>query len=165
MDLDVDFTFSKKEEIFNEDLGILSRFENLNVTVEDILIEYKIYDDKILSNLPFLPPEPWIKEGISKETMNRYNIKYYAKDHKVVIPHYNIENQLIGIRGRSLVQEDIEKYGKYMPLRISKMMYTHPLSINLYGLNLNLNNINQMKKIIIFEEKNQFYFMKAYSEG
>lgn len=85
--------------------------------------------------------------------MLKYKIKYHGTDHKIVIPHYNLFNELIGIRGRALSQEDVDTFGKYMPLRVNGIMYSHPLSHNLYGLNYNMFNITRMKKIIIFESE------------
>lgn len=136
-----------------EDLRILSYYDTLNKNRENIDVKYKTYDTSILKNLLFLPAKEWLKEGITIETMKKFGIKYYGTDHKIVIPHYNYRHELIGIRGRALASEDIDNYGKYMPLKINKTMYAHPLSYNLYGLNFNLDNIRKAKRIILFEGK------------
>lgn len=136
-----------------EELRILNYYENICREKDDIIHEYKPFDGRILSFLPLIPCRGWLEEGITIETMEKYNIKYYAKEHKMVIPHYDYKNQLIGIRGRTLVQEEAEWFGKYMPLKINNIMYNHPLSYNLYGLNMNLENIKRAKRIIIFEGK------------
>ena len=54
---------------------------------------------------------------------------------KLSFPHYDSNSRLIGIRGRALNEWDIENLGKYMPVQIEKKWYSHPLSLNLYGLN------------------------------
>jgi hypothetical protein len=40
--------------------------------------------------------------------MDRYNILYSISQNKIIIPHYNIDGKLIGIRGRSLNPEDLK---------------------------------------------------------
>ena len=151
------FSFASEIADFEENIGIkndlkiLNNYSTISKSKEKIQIEYKLFNDNILNNLSFIAPKPWINEGITIETMKRYGIKYYGTDHKIVIPHYNLNNELIGIRGRSLIIEDVDIYGKYIPLRINGIQYNHPLSTNLYGLNLNLENIKESKKIIVFE--------------
>ena len=149
-----------------DDLQMLADYQVLTREKEDLKIEYKIYESAILDRLSFVPPSSWIKEGIGIDSMKRYGIKYYGTEHKVVIPHYNIKNDLIGIRGRALVQKDIEMFGKYMPIRINNVMYSHPLSQNLYGMNNNIDAINSLGKIIIFEgEKSVLHYESMFGEG
>ena len=134
-------------------LRILNYYDNLNNNRDYIIFNYKVYDRKILDCLPFIPSIDWLREGITIDTMKRYRIKYYGTEHKIVIPHYDYKNNLIGIRGRTLVREEAELFGKYMPLKIKGIMYNHPLSYNLYGLNMNLEYIRKAKKIFLFEGK------------
>lgn len=148
------------------DLQIMANYKTLTDKKEEIEIEYRIYDGSVLNNLAFVPPGNWLKEGIAIDTMKKYGIKYYGTEHKVVIPHYNLVGDLIGIRSRALVTQDVEMYGKYMPIKIGSTMYSHPLSHNLYGLNLNLETINKLKKIIIFEgEKSVLHYESMFGEG
>jgi len=152
LDLTVENHHSDDEKSdIKHDLRILTNYAIISKIKENIQLEYKVYDDNILKNLSFMPPKAWIDEGITIETMKKYNIKYYGTEHKIVIPHYNLMNELIGIRGRAMISEDADMYGKYMPLKVANVMYTHPLSHNLYGLNLNIENIRKIKKIVIFE--------------
>ena len=44
-------------------------------------------------------------------------------------------------------------FGKYRPLKINKLLYNHPLGMNLYNFNFSKNNFSLMKKAIIFEGK------------
>lgn len=113
--------------------------------------EIKTYDDTVLKNMTLIPAKSWIQEGISLETMRRYGIKYYLSEEKIVIPHYDISGNLIGIRGRSMIKEESEMFGKYMPLTVSGIMYNHPLSVSLYGLYENQENIKRAKRVFVFE--------------
>lgn len=97
----------------------------------------------------FYTPE-WLQDGISIEAMRQFNILYSIPQNKIIIPHYDIDGNLIGIRGRALNPEDIAK-GKYMPIAIGSKIYNHPLGYNLYGLNLNKDAISRKKTAFIFE--------------
>ena len=57
--------------------------------------------------------------------MDKYNILYSISQEKIVIPHYDINNNLIGIRGRALNEWEIENVGKYMPIKIENKWYAH----------------------------------------
>ena len=96
-------------------------------------------------------PVEWLREGISKETMDKYNILFSISQNKIIIPHYDVNNRLIGIRGRALNDWEIENVGKYAPVKIEQTWYSHPLSLNLYGLNINKNNIKNTGICFIVE--------------
>ena len=66
--------------------------------------------------------------------MQSRGIAYDPKRHAIIIPHYDINNNLIGIRKRTLVEEE-EVFGKYRPATFNGKMYNHPLGFNLYNLN------------------------------
>lgn len=140
--------------ITSEELELLEYYNHLD-SRNNVINDYpfNIYDNSVIENLPFLPSLDWLKEGITIETMRRYDIKYYGAEHKIVIPHYDYHGDLIGIRGRALAIEDCDNYGKYMPLKIHKQLYAHPLSYNLYGLDKTLPNIRRARRIIIFESE------------
>lgn len=116
-------------------------------------VELKVYDDSILKNLPKPRILNWEEEGITKEVCDYHNICYDAKNCGIVIPHYNEDNKLVGIRERTLIGEQAELYGKYMPARIHNKMYNHPLSFNLYNYNWSKENIKRMRKAIVFESE------------
>ena len=116
---------------------------------------------KILNNLPRPHLEMWEEEGITYDVMMSRGIAYDPKRHGIVIPHYDINNNLIGIRERTLVEEE-EKYGKYKPAIFNGKMYNHPLGFNLYGLNKAKQNIKIMKKAIVFEAEKSVLKYQSY---
>lgn len=108
----------------------------------------------------------WLDENISEKAMKKFNIKYYDYKNKIVIPHYDVNGRLIGIRGRTLDQKEAELYGKYMPLKVGEILYRHPLSFNLYGLYENKDNIKKYRKAIIFEgEKSVLKYEDMYEDN
>lgn len=114
------------------------------------IIEFKKINPSILNIFTFFTTPEWLNDGISEEVMKRYNILYSIEQNKIIIPHYDIDNNLIGIRGRALNEDDIE-IGKYMPVQIEQEIYSHPLSFNLYGLNNVKDNLRKYKIAIISE--------------
>lgn len=105
--------------------------------------EQVIYPEQILNCFVKRYPKEWLSDHISKEAMDKFNIMFSISQNKIIIPHYSIDNQLIGIRGRALDPWEIENLGKYMPVQIEDKWYTHPLSFNLYGLNKTIENIRR----------------------
>lgn len=103
--------------------------------------ELPAYPEGILNIFTKYYPIEWLKDGISKAAMDKYNIRFSPIQNKIIIPHYDAAGRLIGIRGRALNQWEIENVGKYMPVQIEGKWYSHPLSLNLYGLNFNKENI------------------------
>ena len=152
------FSLDFAKDFYNEghnspDWQILNKWSKSQLT-DDVkkIIDLKIFDDKILENLPRPRLLNWEREGITKAVCDARKICYNPKNHSIIIPHYNIDNQLVGIRERTLVKED-EVYGKYRPAILNGKMYNHPLGYNLYNLNNSKHNISQIKKAIVFESE------------
>ena len=98
------------------------------------------------------PPE-WLNDGITKEAMDVFDISYSIAHNKIIIPHYDIEGRLVGIRGRALNDWEVENIGKYAPIHIEQTWYKHPLSMNLYGLNVTKKNIRAHSICFLFESE------------
>lgn len=112
----------------------------------------------------FCAPE-WLEDGISKEAMHTFNIKYSIPQNKIIIPHYDTEGNLIGIRGRALNPEEIA-FAKYMPIMENGVIYSHPLGYNVYGLNMNKDNLARRKIAIVVEsEKGVLQFETFYGRA
>ena len=118
------------------------------VEIEQLPIVNKPFIYTIFSNCHI--PE-WENEGISFETLNKYNIRLDKEKNRIIIPHFDIDDRVIGIRTRLLDPIAAEKYGKYIPLFYGDYGYAHPLGKNLYGLNHNKQNIKLTKKVQVWE--------------
>lgn len=125
------------------------------------IVSLKVFKDNFLKNMPHPKILPWIKEGITQDIMDIHNICYDPKNQGIVIPHYDINNNLIGVRERTLIKEN-EIYGKYIPAIINGQMYNHPLSFNLYNINISKNNIRNIKKAIVFEGEKSSLLYGSY---
>ena len=148
--LDVAENFSEERKS-NRDFEILDKYEKNNLKRNDEkVVNLKFYDPKVLENLPYKRIKPWVDDGITEEVMKSRGIRFDPYNYGVVIPHWDMNFNLLGIRERTLVQEE-EKNGKYRPAIINHKMYNHPLGFNLYNLCFSKDNIRRFKTAIIGE--------------
>lgn len=108
-------------------------------------------------------PVEWLNDGISREAMDRFKILYSISQNKIIIPHFNEKGELVGIRGRTLNEEEAQTFGKYMPVQIENKWYSHPLSLNLYGLDINKDNIKKNGICYLFEAEKSCLQMDGFS--
>lgn len=115
-------------------------------------LTFKTYDKSILRTFPFdyVGLIPWLEEGIGVETLQKFNIKYDQKKDAIIIPNFNINGELIGIRERFFRPEDIKR-GKYRPMFFNKVLYNHPTGRTFYGIYENQEAIKRKRLAIIFE--------------
>ena len=134
-----------------------------DIEVKDYHIQLKAYDDTILKNLNYnVIIKPWEDEHISRMAIQHAHIGYFPPTGQITIPHYDMNNNFIGLRGRTLVKEDAEKYGKYRPLVVGFQQYNHPLGMNLYNLNNSKNNIKLSGIAIVFESEKSCLLYQSY---
>lgn len=138
-------------------ISIRKKFVKENKTI--ILPEY---DTGVLSVYIKSYPIEWLNDNISTSSMDKFNILYSISENKIIIPHYDYNNRLVGIRGRALNKLDIEKNGKYMPVQIEGRWYSHPLSMNLYGLNVTKEIIKSNKICYLFEAEKSVLQIESY---
>ena len=124
----------------------LKRFTQVNQT-----IELEVYDDTILNKFENWYHQSWLDDHISIETMDKYNIKYYDYGNQIIIPCYNDNNELIGIRARNL---DPNANAKYIPYRdFNGKWYKFNVGSTFFGLNHNKEAIQKSKRVIICESE------------
>ena len=144
-----------KGKTVEETENILQNF--LNMAKE------KEYDKDILERFNYnVKITPWLQEGINQAALVKAKIGYYPGGDQITIPHFDKDNRFIGLRGRTLCKEEGERFGKYRPLKVNKILYNHPLGMNLYGFNWTKNNIALMKKAIIFESEKAVLLYGSY---
>ena len=148
--LDVAFDFQKDTEK-NSDFKIFNKWrKNKPTDNQQKIIEFQKIDPVVIKWLPRKEITPWLKEGIIQDVMDRHGIRFDPYNYGIVIPHWDKDWNMIGIRERTLLKEN-EVYGKYRPAIINGKMYNHPLGFNLYNLNFSKDMIKQNKKVIVGE--------------
>lgn len=121
------------------------------------------YSPTILSYFTDYYHPTWIADGITPEVMKKFQIKFSIAQNKIIIPHFDINGRLIGIRGRALNEKEIEEYGKYRPVQIGDTLYTHQLQFNLYGLYEHKHGIQRRRIAIIAEAEKSVMLDDVYN--
>ena len=126
-------------------------------------IQLAAYSPNVLESFVKQYPIEWLEDNISAGAMDKYNIRYSISQNKIIIPHYDINNRLVGIRGRALNESEIV-YAKYAPVKIEDIVYKHKLSLNLYGLNHNWKNIKELGICYIAESEKAVLQSELFGE-
>ena len=140
-----------------DDWKYLANYERIqDIVVKDNSIVLKEYESEILERFNYnVKITPWLREGITQAALDQARIGFYPGGDQITIPHFDANGRFVGLRGRTVCAEEGERFGKYRPMRVNKILYNHPLGMNLYNFNNSKNNIGIMKKAIIFEGKRQ----------
>ena len=153
-ELNIEFNFKEEAQKSNTD-----RYNwkiNLNKYLKGNRQEKILpkYDKKVLEYFPKIYHEDWLDYGISEETMDKYNIRYYPYKNQIVIPCYDHNGNMCGIRIRNMNKELLETTDipKYMPLKmLDGMEYKFPTNLCFYGENFNSQNCQRTKSVILSE--------------
>lgn len=121
----------------------------------------KVIPETYLECFTYLPHEEWLSDGVDRDAFDRYEISYYPVTNQIIIPHRDMNGNLIGIRGRYLDKKDIEKIGKYVPVSLNGYILSHSLGSVLYGAWVTKDKIKECKKALIVEGEKSC--LKAYS--
>lgn len=153
-----------------EDLGLtdwqyLIAYDKINdIPTANQVPQLKEYDKRILGPLAINPNylTPWINDHIKPQILAHAQIGYNFSTDQISIPHFDKDGRFIGLRGRTMVKEDAERFGKYRPMIINKQQYNHSLGLNLYNLNNSKDNIKRMGKAIVFESEKSTLQFQSY---
>ena len=143
----IDLTFFNK---FNK----VIHYEPLKTLSEKVLNRYS--DNYHIS---------WIKEGIMPSTMKKFDIKMSTVDQQIVIPHRDENGNLVGVRARNLNREVVDKGMKYAPVKQGSSFLNHPTGATLYGLYENKENIESVKKVVLFESEKSVLQLDSFYHG
>ena len=134
-----------------------------NYTIKKDRRQLPTYPESLLDIFIKYYPIEWLNDGISRKAMDKYHICFSPTQNKIIIPHYDAAGRLVGIRGRALNKWEIENIGKYMPVQIENKWYSHPLSLNLYGLNFNKETIKRTGVAYLFEAEKSVMQMESFA--
>lgn len=118
--------------------------------------EIKVYDDSILNYFPKIYHSEWVDEyGISQETMEKFDIRWYPYKNSILLPCYDKLGRLRGIRTRVMDEIAIENGSpRYIPLTtIDGTTYKFGTGGMLYGEYQNEEEIRKQKVCYIFESE------------
>lgn len=160
----VGIAFNFKEEIKEVNNNIYNWQNLLRYTKEHKSSENKIYSNFILSELEDCIYLPWIDEGITEETQEKYQIKWYNRNQQVVIPVRNINGDLVGCHCRNTNPDLVADGMKYIPLHmLCGDEYKFQMGLELFGLNYNKINIEKAKQVILLESPKSVMQFDSFS--
>ena len=147
-----------------DDWKYLANYERIqDISLKDNSVLLKDYEIDILDRFNYkVKISPWLREGITQAALDQARIGFYPGADQITIPHYDKDGRFVGLRGRTVCQEEGERYGKYRPMRVNGIQYNHPLGMNLYNFNNSKDNIKLMKKAIIFEGEKSTLLYQSY---
>lgn len=109
-------------------------------------IDPKFLDNRFVFDIDGL--QPWLDENIPINTLLHYGILYDPINNCIIIPHYDAEGNVIGVRGRYLSEDAT---AKYKPITFNGQLLNHPTSETLYGFYQNKKAMSASKSCVIFE--------------
>lgn len=114
--------------------------------------ELTVYDPAILSAFDHLYPSDWLDYGITRDSMDKFGIGWYARQACISIPVVQ-NGQLVGVRGRYTKRQDVDK-GKYRPIAmLDGTVLKFSTNQCLYGLDQNKAAIEKCRQVLLFESE------------
>jgi hypothetical protein len=150
--------FSNDLEVVNKYKAVRENYKKREVPV------LPTYSAAVLDMFVKRYPVEWLRDNISRQAMDKFGILYSISQNKIIIPHYDVEGRLVGIRGRALNPWEIENFAKYAPVKIEQTVYKHPLSMNLYGLYQNKENIIKSGIVYVFEGEKSVLISEGFKQ-
>lgn len=150
-ELDIEFNF--KEEVKQVNTNIY-KWQNslLKYTKNYSNATNQIYDKSILNYLTPCYYEPWLKEGMTKESLDKFDIRWYNYNQQVTIPIFDDEGNFVGTHCRNTNPDLVNLGLKYIPLKLlDGTEYKFQMGLVLYGLNMNKADIERTRTAILFE--------------
>ena len=125
----------------------------------------KTYNENILEcfsyNTNYL--DQWISKGITLETLGRFEIGFSIPQNAITIQNRDWgTNELIGVRGRYILDEEVKQFGKYRPLYIEGEWLKHSLGSTFYSLNITKNRIKELSKVLVLEAEKSCLLNYSY---
>jgi hypothetical protein len=163
----LNFDYKEENTTSLEDWSFLEKYDRIEEIIKDASFKDKIilkeYDDIILSRLNYsVKILPWLKDNISQQVMEQARIGFFPGPDQITIPHFDEDNRFIGLRGRALCKTEAERFGKYRPVVINQIQYSHPRGMNLYGLKWSKQNIKTLKKALVVESEKSVLQYASY---
>ena len=129
--------------------------------------EIKVYNDDVLNYFPKVWHDDWVKYGISEQTLDKFNIRWYPYKNSILIPCYDRLGRLRGIRTRVMDEVAIENGSpRYIPLTtLDGTTYKFSTGGMLYGEYQNENNVKESKELWLCESEKTIMKFDTWTNG
>jgi len=121
--------------------------------------ENVILDDSVLESYINFPSYDYLQQGIGYETQISYGIKFDISSKRIVFPIQNRQNELIGVKGRTILDTEDSRYSS-----VPKFLYLYNFNkgIEFFNFNRALPYILDLKEVIIFEAEKSCMLAHEY---
>ena len=154
--------FAKKyhKVTYEQAVKMLASYANINLDDEPILKVMRRYkrkqeeecpirqelDKNIMQKYKNVTIQSWINEGISREVLEKYQVRYDDTACRIVFPVWDIDGRLINIKGRAA-------HPQWKDFGMAKYIYYYPLGKNdlFWGYHWHINDIRAKNEIILVE--------------
>ena len=130
-------------------------FQGLVKEISEPEFSMKTYDESELDEYKGFYNTMFLKDGISFESQEKFDVGYDALSNRITIPIYSLDNKLMGIMGR--YNGKCEKEERWLPIIPCSR------SLTIYGFNENYQSIEEKGMAIIGESEK--FVMQADSFG
>ena len=130
-------------------------FQGLVKEISEPEFSMKTYDESELDEYKGFYNTMFLKDGISFESQEKFDVGYDALSNRITIPIYSLDNKLMGIMGR--YNGKCEKEERWLPIIPCSR------SLTIYGFNENYQSIQEKGMAIIGESEK--FVMQADSFG
>lgn len=142
----------KKEEEIDPCLLILNHLETKSVSIVEAPLLRR--DDSLLYEYVNYPNSWFLQENISYDVQVLFEIGFSVRDECVTIPIRDELGNLVGVKGRTILETQMSKYWYPYPVPKTKI---------LYGLDKSYSFIQQQGRVYVFESEKSV--LKAFSMG
>lgn len=145
-----------------DDWDTFDRYKTMDEVNSIERIEFPALNPALLDYYPSPVIVSWVNEHISYQAQVDYNIRFNPIDSSILIPHYDINGHLIGVRKRAVSDDDLV-WGKYRPAIVDGKTRNHPIGFNLYGIDKAKDMIKDTGIAIVAEAEKSV--LQSYSYG
>lgn len=113
---------------------------------EEVIPIRKELDKNIMDKYKNVTISSWVNEGISKDVLEKYQVRYDDNACRIVFPIWDIDGRLINIKGRAA-------HPRWKEFGMAKYIYYFPLGKNdlFWGYHWHLQDIINKNEIILVE--------------
>lgn len=113
---------------------------------EEVIPIRKELDKNIMDKYKNVTISSWVNEGISKDVLEKYQVRYDDNACRIVFPIWDIDGRLINIKGRAA-------HPRWKEFGMAKYIYYFPLGKNdlFWGYHWHLQDIIRKNEIILVE--------------
>lgn len=122
---------------------------------EELTIREELPSD-IMNKFKDITIQSWIKEGIPREILEKYSVKYDDNACRIVFPVWDIDGKLINVKGRAA-------HPRWKDFGMAKYIYYYPLGKNdfFWGYHWHLQDVLAKNEIILVEGEKSVMKLEA----